>query len=338
MSENISTELVQQLILQNRQLMQQVEVLQQQLAIGTQERQTEVTEQSSRVAAEIRTEREPKILIPDAFHGDRTKSRAFILQLKVVFRAQPSRFMTENSKVLFTVTFGDINRPRQAEFEILELKQGKRSASVYISDFQRLSTELGWSGAALLGIFYKGLNNEIKSSLCNHDRPNTIEEFYDLVARIDNRHREYKQEIRTERTGQNFQSSFIANNIRMADDKIDDMVIGTTRGPLFIAERERRFRENLCLYCGEPGHVKLYCKKRKNRSKNRYHRNDTHDIIRATRGNNDNSIICLFCGSNLHDLTSYSTSLNTFQNNSKGVRIPDQIIELIAMTPESQLK
>ena len=95
----------------------------------------------------------------------------------------------------FNITFGDVNRPREAERELLDLRQGNKAASLYISEFQRLSTELRWSGSALNGIFYKGLNNEIKSALCSYDRPDNIEDFYELVARIDNRYIEFRQEV-----------------------------------------------------------------------------------------------------------------------------------------------
>ena len=39
------------------------------------------------------------------------------------------------------------------------------------------------------------------------------------------------------------------------------MEIGTMgkRGPLSEAERARRRRMNLCLYCGEPGHIAVAC-------------------------------------------------------------------------------
>ena len=31
------------------------------------------------------------------------------------------------------------------------------------------------------------------------------------------------------------------------------------RGPLSVEERDRRFRQGLCMYCGEPGHMAMSC-------------------------------------------------------------------------------
>lgn len=146
--------------------------------------------------------KEPKLALPDTFDGDRKKSRAFLIQIEVIFESQPLRYSSERSKVLFAVNllrgaafnwiipyleakhpitysyehfrdafkiaFGDINRPRQAAREIMELKQNTQSATKHISDFQRLVTELNWSGGAVIEVFYRSLNDEVKTALCNY--------------------------------------------------------------------------------------------------------------------------------------------------------------------------
>ena len=41
----------------------------------------------------------------DSFHGNRTKLRAFLLQLKMVFALKPNRYLTEADKVLFATIY-----------------------------------------------------------------------------------------------------------------------------------------------------------------------------------------------------------------------------------------
>ena len=84
----------------------------------------------------------------------------------------------------------------------------------------------------------------------------------------------------------------------MVDDNIDDMVIGTTCGQLSNAEREKRYRENLCLYCGEPWHIKSSCKKLRNCSSC----NQGNQLVGLTQDNDKNGVICLLCGSDFHDM------------------------------------
>ena len=52
----------------------------------------------------------------------------------------------------FKITFEDINRQHEAERKLLDLRQGHRVATIYISQFQHLSTELQWSGAVLVSV------------------------------------------------------------------------------------------------------------------------------------------------------------------------------------------
>lgn len=237
--------------------------------------------------------KEPCVNVPDPFYGDKDKSEVFLAQLSLSFQLQRSRFGDDRSKVLFAisymkgtafkwalpylqtdhelisnyqqfesafkVTFGDVNRSRQAARELLDLKQGRRPVVAYISDFQRFSIELGWEHSLpLIEMFDRGLNKEIKQALCNFDRPTCLNDIYALVARIDNRHIEFRQEYTS-----NIQP-YMQATTPVASDGVQDMVIGTMRhrSPLTAEERQRRLNKNLCLYCGEAGHAIALCPKR----------------------------------------------------------------------------
>ena len=50
-------------------------------------------------------EREPKLASPEFYTGNRKKSRAFLLQLRNVFYAQPDRFRSDQNKVAYAISF-----------------------------------------------------------------------------------------------------------------------------------------------------------------------------------------------------------------------------------------
>ena len=134
----------------------------------------------------------------------------------------------------FRSTFGNINCPRQAEHELLELKQGCCSVVEYIADFQRLSMEVGWAYTLpLCTMFNKGLNREIKQALCNFQCPNTLPEYFCIVAELDNHHIEFCQEFGEKSAWIN--PPPISHHLApVTQDGIADMITGTVQrhGPL----------------------------------------------------------------------------------------------------------
>ena len=45
------------------------------------------------------------------------------------------------------------------------------------------------------------------------------------------------------------------------------MDLSATRGPLSLKDRDHRMRNNLCLYCGKPGHKARECKAKQHGNK-----------------------------------------------------------------------
>lgn len=237
--------------------------------------------------------REPKVASPAFFSGNRKDSRNFLLQLKNVFLVQPARFTSEVNKVsyaisylrdvafdwvspylesnaallrdfnefekAFTVAFGDIDRKRRAEKELLALRQKNRSVSTIVSEFQRLAFETHMNDEALFPLFYNTLNDDVKDEICKVARPSTIEEYYRLAIGIDNRLFERKRE---RRFGTRFtpQVQKTIKPFPAAYDP-DAMIIDNIqkRGPISETERLRRKTNNLCLYCAAPGHKLADC-------------------------------------------------------------------------------
>src|SRR6185312_11697636 len=233
--------------------------------------------------------KEPKVASPEFFHGHRKKARSFLLQLKNVFLAQPERFASDNNRVAyaisflrdvafewiaphlevnsmmltsfedfeeaFNVAFSDVDRRRNAERELLCLKQGKRPVSALVSEFQRLAFETKMNADALFPLFYQTLNDDVKDELCKCERPTSIEEYYRLAIRIDDRLFERRTEKRSNFIP-TFPRSFSPKPLQQPVTESTAMIVDNIqrRGPLSKNEKERRIKENLCMYCGAKDH------------------------------------------------------------------------------------
>jgi hypothetical protein len=175
--------------------------------------------------------------------------------------------LLKNLKKNFLLAFGDSDRIPQAERELLLLKQKGRSASALVSDFQRLAMEIKWSEEALFSLFYQALNEEVKDEICKCNRPDTIEEYYTLAIKIDNRLFERRQE---KKTGFFQKPTPIVPTRNTSVTNPDAMIIGSTRshGPLTQEERLHRKTNGLCMYCGSSEHFIDSCTLKPNKPLN----------------------------------------------------------------------
>ncbi|XP_026203899.1 uncharacterized protein LOC113154109 [Anabas testudineus] len=115
--------------------------------------------------------------------------------------------------------------------------------------------------------FYRGLSDRIKDALPTHDPSTDLQSLMDLVTRLDGRFRERQLERnRSSRPSRPTITSSHPSSWRTPEPKLspspsreepEPMQLGRSR--LTPEERERRFRDNLCLYCGASGHKALSC-------------------------------------------------------------------------------
>lgn len=165
---------------------------------------------------------EPKVSSPEYFSGQRNKVTTFITQVKMVIGLQPSRFPTENSKVLYAASylrdtaflwfqpylaaenppawlddfnafckelramFGDPDEVATAERHLYNLRQ-RGSASSYVADFTRYAAIVSWKDEALCAQFYRGLKDTIKDELARTEKPKDLKTLKDIAVRIDTR-------------------------------------------------------------------------------------------------------------------------------------------------------
>lgn len=160
---------------------------------------------------------------------------------------------------------------RQATSQLLDLKQGSSSVSEYAVSFRILAAESGWNDSALQAIFFKGLAGELKDELAVREECNSFNSLVDLAIRLDNRMRERareRQRTRSRRLISGTQPSSPGSAPGLPDTThyarelrpppVDEpMQLGRAR--LTPAERQRRMRDKLCLYCGQGGHFVSCC-------------------------------------------------------------------------------
>ena len=171
-----------------------------------------------------------------------------------------------------SASYGVVDEVNRAERQLRALRQ-TGSASSYYTIFNNLATLLNWGDAALRSQFYEGLKSRVKDQLANVDKPDTLESMKNLAIRIDNRLFERDQERKYESTpAARYTTPFAprptipppvsTGPIPMDIDAVNARNPGSTqspRGPISIAERQRRRNNNLCLYCGNPGHSLANC-------------------------------------------------------------------------------
>lgn len=143
------------------------------------------------------------------------------------------------------------------------LKQGNRPVSDLAIDFRILAAESGWNRPALKAAFLQALNENLKDELATRDEPHSLDDLIFLAIKLDARLRERPK------TRDNAPSRSAPVHLQSIPDPVPDpsfiptssdpepMQIGSTR--LTPAERNRRIRTRVCLYCGEKGHFIAAC-------------------------------------------------------------------------------
>ncbi|CAG8679283.1 10016_t:CDS:2 [Cetraspora pellucida] len=238
--------------------------------------------------------KEPKVRLPDKFDGSRVNFRGFLNQVRLIIRMQPNRYPNDHLQVgllgslltglalaWFTLllkkqsplletfedlvreleaTFGDSEKSRTAANRIRKLVQGTRPASSYASEFRQIAGDLDWGEAALIDQFRSGLRSDVKDLLLSVEDPTSLNDAVSKAVKCNNRLYERRQECSWDLPARQHHSQPIT---RPAPFEADPMQIDTVRiKPLLAAEKRRCRANNLCFYCGDPGHIVKNCSKK----------------------------------------------------------------------------
>jgi hypothetical protein len=161
----------------------------------------------------------------------------------------------------------------------------------YNVEFNRLASQIGWDDAALCHKFYQGLLTRIKDDMARVGKPREMAAMRRLAHDIDARYWKRKDEVSRETSGSANRSSGNSNNnnnSKSSSSKPSNSKpsqsnqsnkpstssssnqSATRKGPdlsnklgkdgkLLPEERKRRLDNNLCLFCGGPGHMSTDC-------------------------------------------------------------------------------
>uniref|UniRef100_A0AAQ4R0Q4 Gypsy retrotransposon integrase-like protein 1 n=1 Tax=Gasterosteus aculeatus aculeatus TaxID=481459 RepID=A0AAQ4R0Q4_GASAC len=176
-----------------------------------------------------------------------------------------SRQFSNALKLVFDPGATDRERAR----ELSDIKQGGESVCDYAIHFRTMATESGWNTAALYDVFLKGLSDQIQDLMVPLDLPPELDSLIALAIRTDNRLQERRRKRASRWTPSVLGSPTARWNIepqrtppeprfqRPLEGDEEPMQMGGTR--LSREERERRYREGRCFYCGERGHLANVC-------------------------------------------------------------------------------
>ncbi len=221
----------------------------------------------------------PRLAFPEKFDGDPTRCRGFLLQCSLFVNQQPALYPTESGRIAFVCSlltgkaldwataiwgtdgsafptfdsfihhfrevFDHPAEGRGAGEQLLALTQGRRTAAEYALTFRTLAAQTTWVEDTLKLFFRKGLNAELQSELACRDEGSTLGQFIELTIHLDNL-------IRSRRAARS-----IPRSPPRSQYTTEPMQLGFT--PLTPQERECRMQNQLCLYCGQAGHMRNTC-------------------------------------------------------------------------------
>ncbi|XP_072769100.1 uncharacterized protein [Nerophis lumbriciformis] len=154
---------------------------------------------------------------------------------------------------------------REAARSLLRLQQGQRSVTDFAIKFRRLAADSGWPTSALVDVFSLGLADQVRKQMIPLKTPDNLDELVALAVEIENRLVDWEKErLRTSTyngSGHGARQTAFAP-IPSVDTppisyKEKTMQLGGNR--LAPAERDRRLRLQLCLYCGKAEHRITHC-------------------------------------------------------------------------------
>jgi Ty3 transposon capsid-like protein len=161
-------------------------------------------------------------------------------------------------------TFGDPDEGLTAATKIYKLTQ-TRSVADYVSEFQRLSSQLTWNEDALRDLFFQGLKPAIQNTIIRGIMPTSLKDMIRVANNLDSRlmqHRPHntpwQPSRHSARSSQN-PDAMELDALSYSTKANPAPASSSPRGPLTQEEKQHRMDNNLCLYCGKAGHSVKEC-------------------------------------------------------------------------------
>uniref|UniRef100_A0A8C5Q2K5 CCHC-type domain-containing protein n=1 Tax=Leptobrachium leishanense TaxID=445787 RepID=A0A8C5Q2K5_9ANUR len=242
---------------------------------------------------------EPRLPMPDKFSGRRESFRTFVTSCELMFAIQPHTYYSDYVKVhtvialltgeaqlwahnlvrsrhqalatwptfltLMEEMYDDPFRENTAQTALRSLRQGRRAAEEYVTEFRRWASETTWNDSALVDQFRFGLNDTLKDEFARIGLPSTLDQLIHQSIQIDRRARERQRERASHQSEMPRVAMRplralppIPTQLALPAPPEEPMQLGASRR-LHPEELQRRRENLLCLYCGRPGHQCRAC-------------------------------------------------------------------------------
>ncbi|KAI2667669.1 Transposon Tf2-9 polyprotein [Labeo rohita] len=187
----------------------------------------------------------PRLAFPRNSTVRRPNAKAFCCSVRSLLTS--SLISTQQTR-RFKEVFQPSTESGEAGEQLMALRQGRRTAADYALSFRTLAAQSRWNDEPLKLHYRRGLHPDLQVELACRDEDLTLEQYIDLSIRVDN-------VMRARRS--NRSSVPLPLPPLSTETGPEPMQLGSTK--LTLEERERRLRSNLCLYCGQAGHIRANC-------------------------------------------------------------------------------
>jgi len=248
----------------------------------------------------------------DGFAGDKRYLKGFLIKRDLIFMINPNRFPTDETKIIYIISrlfgdamnwaaslmenddpclqnyqafvaklksvFGTYNSTFIANQKLRTIKQNRLGdIRSFILDFNRYSDESSWNEEAKIDAFLAGLHDQIATKILEmFPRPRSLSAMQTIAARIDSWILTNRQFFNTQGRSNNNHNNNNNNQNKKGWNSNKNPKF-KPHGPLTKEEKERRRRENICLYCSFPDHSLDNCP-----VKNKYkHSTDTSHMTNS---------------------------------------------------------
>jgi len=227
------------------------------------------------------------VTFKDGFAGDRRYLKGFLAKMNLIFMINPERFENDETKIIYIISrlygnamnwaaslienqdpclfnyeafiarmksvYGDYDSTFTANQRLRSIKQ-KRLGDIrnYILEFNRYADESSWNEEAKMDAFLAGLQDQIATRILEmFPGPRSLNAMQTIASRIDGRLSASKSFFNpSNKSSQNNKNN--NNKKRWNFNKKNSKP--KFHAPLSKEEKERRKKENLCLYCGSSQH------------------------------------------------------------------------------------
>jgi hypothetical protein len=200
----------------------------------------------------------------------------------------------DSFKQALFIRFGTVDIRRDARRRLLVLSQGSRTVFQYLNTFERLAASAHWDDDTLLEPFIGGLRPELQEKISNlpSDKAESLEEIKKYLLEQERRANLNRDLDPKNRSGKLIKQSNNSSNrshsnqyqhsptqnyssnapVATTSQGGHMMDLSATSQPqtfrkISVEEKNRRRRDNLCLYCGGAGHYAQQCKERSGKVK-----------------------------------------------------------------------